>query len=86
MAQKESSTIGLTPSAVAVTVKLGTTTVCSSTDVVDNTAKPCLNATESGTGSQLSVNLSYVSTVDLLFANPAFTLTGTGTFRCEYTQ
>lgn len=86
-AKADSETIGLNPNDVTVTVSRGagaeTVVVCSSS--APSSTRPCVGAAESGTLSQLTVEVEYASHVDLFFADPTFNLTGTGTFRCEYT-
>lgn len=81
-ARNSASTIGMKSSDVTVTVLRGTSTVCTSTSA--SSTKPCVGSTNSGTGSQLTVRLTYKSTVNLGLSAPSFDLKGEGTFRCEY--
>lgn len=84
MAKDQATTIGMSGDNVSTTVKRGTTTVCSNS--VSSTTSPCTGSSETGTGAQLTVNITYSSSVDIFISEPTFNLKGTGTFRCEYTQ
>lgn len=82
-AKDASTTIGMTGTAVSVTVRRGTTTASATNVCADTTKKPCEGATA---GDSVYVQLNFTSKliIPLAVVKDTFPLDGTGVFRCEY--
>ena len=82
-AQDASNTIGMTGTAVTVSVKRGTSVATATNVCSDTTKEPCDGATA---GDSVYVQLDFTSEliIPLVLVEDTYPLDGKGVFRCEY--